>query len=50
MTQYALERKESVVHRMLSPANVSITKFAKESGISEATLYWRNRTRNRGKP
>src|SRR5713226_7236744 len=43
MSQYALERKESVVRRMLGPIEISIPELARETGISEATLYnWRN--------
>lgn len=42
VSQYSLERKESVVRRMLGPMTVSIAELARESGISEATLYnWR---------
>ena len=49
MTQYALERKESMVRRMLSPMNISMVELAKETGISEATLYnWRNQIGSKG--
>lgn len=49
MTQYSLERKESVVRRMLSSTGISIPELAKESRISEATLYnWRNQARKQG--
>ena len=49
MTQYALERKESVVRRMLSSTGISILELAKESGISDATLYkWRNEAKAKG--
>ena len=49
MTQYALERKESMVRRMLSPMNISMVELAKETGISEATLYnWRHQARTKG--
>ena len=49
MSQYSLERKESVVRRILSPMHISMPELARESGISEATLYnWRNQVRNQG--
>jgi len=49
MSQYSLERKESVVRRMLSPTTISMAELARETGISEATLYlWRNRARIKG--
>lgn len=49
MTSYALERKESVVRRMLSPVTISMAELARETGISEATLYnWRNQARTKG--
>ncbi len=39
---YPLERKESVLKKMLAPHNRSIASLAEEEGISEATLYiWR---------
>jgi transposase-like protein len=49
MSQYALERKESVVRRMLGPIEISIPELARETGISEATLYnWRNQAGTKG--
>ena len=49
MTLYALERKESVVRRMLSPVTISMAELARETGVSEATLYnWRNQAKTKG--
>lgn len=42
MKQYALERKESVVRRMLSEPDLSIRDLSQETGISTWSLYdWR---------
>lgn len=47
---YPVERKESVLKKMLAPHNRSIASLAEEEGISEATLYiWRNAARNTGR-
>ena len=47
MTQYSLERRESVVRRMLS-SGMPVAALAKETGISEGTLYnWRNQAKNK---
>ena len=47
--KYSKELKESIVRRMLPPANESIRKISKEEGISEQTLYkWRNNVRANG--
>jgi transposase-like protein len=49
MSQYAVERKESTVRRLLPPENASIRRLARESGISESTLYlWRLKARAQG--
>lgn len=49
MSQYAVERKESMVRRLLPPENASISALARESGISESTLYlWRLQARAQG--
>ena len=47
---YSPEYKESLLRRMLPPNNESITKIAKEEGISEQTLRnWRDKARKEGK-
>lgn len=47
---YPLERKESVLKKMLPPNQQSIPSLSKEEGISEATLYlWRNAARESGR-
>jgi transposase-like protein len=47
---YSVERRESVLKKMLPPNNVSIAALAKAEGISDATLYlWRNQARDQGR-
>jgi len=42
MKRYSLERKESVIQKMMPPHNIPIPRLAKETGISDVTLYnWR---------
>lgn len=44
MTQYAVERKESVVRRMLASPELSIRELSQETGISTWSLYdWRKK-------
>ena len=46
---YSPEYKESILRRMLPPNNESITKIAKEEGLSEQTLRnWRDKARKDG--
>jgi transposase-like protein len=48
---YSPELKESLLRRMLPPNNESITKLAREEGISEQTLRnWRDKARADGMP
>lgn len=48
---YSPELKESLLRRMLPPNNESITKIAREEGISEQTLRnWRDKARAEGIP
>ncbi len=43
-TQYAVERKESVVRRMLESPDLSIRQLSQETGISAWSLYdWRKK-------
>ena len=46
---YSPEYKEAILRRMLPPNNESITKIAKEEGLSEQTLRnWRYKARKEG--
>ena len=46
---YSPEYKEAILRRMLPPNNESITKIAKEEGLSEQTLRnWRDQARKEG--
>ncbi len=48
-TRYSEEFKGSVVKRMMPPNPVSVSQLAKETGVSDVTLYkWRKDYRNRG--
>jgi transposase-like protein len=47
---YSIERRESVLKKMLPPNNLSIAALSKEEGISDATLYlWRKQAREQGR-
>ncbi len=47
--RYSLERKESVIQKMKPPHNIPISQLAKETGISDVTLYnWRKQARVKG--
>jgi transposase-like protein len=49
MPKYSIERKESVLLKLLSPGGCSITELSSEQGISVQTLYaWRNKARQSG--
>ena len=51
MTQYAAERKESVVRRMLASPDLSIRELSQETGISAWSLYdWRRQAMKEGQP
>ena len=46
---YSPEYKKAITHRMLPPNNESVTKIAKEEGLSEQTLRnWRDKARREG--
>ena len=48
---YSNELKESILRRLLPPNSVSISKVAREEGISEQTLRnWRDKARKEGRP
>lgn len=49
MSQYAAERRESVVRRLLAPDEISIAELARETGVSTWTLYhWRKQAMEKG--
>ena len=49
MSHYSLERKESVLRRMLAPMTISMAQLAEETGISTWTLYhWRRQVIDKG--
>ena len=51
MSGYSPERKESVLRKMMPPINMPVSQLARESGISDVTLYkWRNELKIKGKP
>jgi len=49
MNRYSVERKESVIQKMMPPQNIPIPRLAEETGISDVTLYnWRKQARVEG--
>jgi transposase len=47
--KYSEERKEAILKRMMPPENKKISELARESGITEQTLYtWRRQVRKQG--
>lgn len=49
MSRYSEERKAAVIQKMMPPQNRSIPELARETGISDATLYtWRKQARLEG--
>jgi len=49
MPRYCEERKAAIIEKMMPPHNTSMPELAKETGISEATLYnWRKQARLEG--
>ena len=47
---YPIERRESVLKKMLPPHNVPVAQLARDEGISQQTLYlWRRAARNQGR-
>lgn len=46
---YSSEYRDSILRRILPPNNESISKIAKEEGLSEQTIRnWREKTRKEG--
>jgi transposase-like protein len=49
MPRYPKEFKESIIQKMMPPNAVSVSKLAKETGVTDTTLYnWRKEYRNQG--
>jgi transposase len=49
MKHYPLERKEAVIQKMMPPTNLSVSRLAAETGITQGTLYnWRKQAKSRG--
>lgn len=49
VSRYSIERKEALLRRMMPPECASVRALAKETGISEVTLYaWRKRVKSQG--
>ena len=49
MSRYSIELKASVLKRMMPPQSRSVAALARETGITETTLYtWRNEARKTG--
>jgi transposase-like protein len=49
--QYSAERKEALLRQMMPPQNRPVSELARESGITEQTLYtWRRQLRKQGTP
>jgi len=48
---YSAERKEAVLRRMMPPENKAVSELARETGITEQTLYtWRRQLKDQGMP
>jgi transposase-like protein len=51
LNKYPAERKEALLRQMMPPQNKLVSELARESGITEQTLYtWRRQLRNQGTP
>jgi transposase-like protein len=49
MKRYSVERKQSVIEKMMPPMNTPVSRLSEETGISDVTLYhWRKQARARG--
>src|SRR6202166_3048737 len=49
MKTYSAERREALVRRMMPPENALVSALARETGITEQTLYtWRRRAKGQG--
>lgn len=51
MARYSAEMKASAIQKMMPPNNVTVAQIARDTGITETTLYtWRKQARNQGVP
>lgn len=51
MKRYSKERKEALLRQMMPPENKSVAALARESSITEQTLYtWRRQLKTQGVP
>lgn len=51
MAKYSEEFKNSIVRRMMPPLNESVSSIAKETGLSEVSLYkWKRKAKAKGIP
>ncbi len=51
MKAYSAERKEALLRRMMPPENALVSALARETGITEQTLYaWRRQMKAQGVP
>lgn len=51
MARFSIERKQSILNKLLPPHNKSVSEVATEEGISKKTLYnWRTELKNKGEP
>jgi transposase-like protein len=49
MKAYSAERKEALVRRMMPPENAPVSVLARETGITEQSLYtWRRQAKGQG--
>src|SRR5271168_5179857 len=49
MKAYSAERKEAMLRRMMPPENAPVSALARETGITEQTLYtWRRQAKGQG--
>src|SRR6202011_3481041 len=49
MKAYSAERKEALVRRMMPPENAPVSALARETGITEQSLYtWRRQAKGQG--
>jgi len=51
MARYSEEFKYSILMKLMPPQNQSVTQVARETGLSEATLYkWKKQAKAKGMP
>jgi transposase len=51
MNKVSKELKQSIIQRMMPPGNEAVSQIARETGLSEATLYkWKKAAKAQGMP